>query len=454
MTYLRTGLSLTATLALSVSLAPPVLAQGGPGATGTLSFSQGLQLDDNFDMDSNTSGVTIEPITRLGFSARSTTRSETLNFQIGTEIIGEFGGGAADEFEVENSSASVGYERQGANSRLSFSASFTEVDLDESILTLGPAFGIGVGSGTLVIDDGSAEVLTFDTQLQTGIQGPFGLTLRGSYLDEKFFNTLDPDLRDRTRVAVDALAEFRVNPARTIRVLAGTSREDEDGVPDDTINTFAGLGIGGSTRGGLVYSADLIYDRSETSVVEDGLGAAVSVTQARPNGSIGADVTSRIIDGLRRTEASVNRGFTTPASSFGFALGVVDQEGDDSLRPLASLSYQRGTRDQTLSASLSQSPSLDSGIAYGNTSITVGYTQAINANSGWTAAFNYTAVNEFNGTDDDDRTTARLTYTRTLTQEWQMNTGVQHTRESTGGGSTETSNMVFFNIQRDITFGF
>ena len=47
-----------------------------------------------------------------------------------------------------------------------------------------------------------------------------------------------------------------------------------------------------------------------------------------------------------------------------------------------------------------------------------------------------------------------MTYTRSLTEDWEMNAGVEHVREVDDGGPSESSNTIFFNIQRDITFGF
>ena len=82
------------------------------------------------------------------------------------------------------------------------------------------------------------------------------------------------------------------------------------------------------------------------------------------------------------------------------------------------------------------------------------FSQSINSYSGWSAGLSYVAVDEFGGSDDDDRATARVTYSRSLTEDWRMNTGVEHIRESESSGSSDTSNTIFFNIERDITFGF
>jgi hypothetical protein len=447
MTYLRTGLSLTATLALSVSYLPPAFAQEGPGFSGTLTLSQGIELTD--DDGSGDSSITSR--TGLAFGARSVTRTETLSFGLGSEIVGEFGGGSDDEFDLENTDARIEYVRRGASSALSFSASYTEFNLDDTVISSGPVFGIG--TGTLIIDDGIAAITRVDVALETGIDEPFGFEVRTGYFNEDFTDTIDPDLIDNDAYYLDATALFRIDPERTIRALAGFSRETEASV--DTDSVYVGAGLAGRTAGGLGFSGDVLFDRTEVgSFTNDGIGIELSVTQERQNGEYEFELSSRIDEDGRRTEASVGRSVTLPAGSLAFSLGIVDQEGDSSLRPLASIAYERETRSGALTASLSQRPSVDGASYYSNTDISVGYRDQINDLSGWSAGLSYSAANELGGTDDDDRTTATIAYTRTLAQDWEMSTGLSHVRESSGGGATDTSNTVFFNIQRDITFGF
>jgi hypothetical protein len=456
---MRTGLSLTATLALSVSYLPPAFAQEEPGLIGTLSFSQGIEISDNEDLDSTTSGATLTSRTGLGFALSSETRTESLRFNIGTELVGEYGGGAADEFDVENTSADLAYSREGANARLGFSASYSEIQLEDSVIETTPAFGIGFGS--LVIDEGTAKITNLNGSFETGINSPFGVELRAGYFRSEFGATVDPDRTDTERVSLDSVARFQLNPAYTARVLAGISvQNEEDALESESRDSYVGVGLSTETASGLSVTGDIMFDRSETTVLgpvtttEDGIGVDLSVSQSQPAGSIGFDLSSRISEDGRRTQASVNRSMELPTGELAFVLGIVDQEGDDSLRPLGRLSYRQDTPRGGLTASLSQEPSVDDGDIYTNTRLAVDFAQDIDSTSGWMAGLAYSAVNEVGGTDDDNRATASLAYTRSLTEEWRMRTGLEHIRESTGGGSTESSNTVFFNIERDITFGF
>lgn len=451
-TYLRTSLSLSATLALTVSLVPPAFSQGAPGLTGTLSFSQGFELSDNADLDPATSGSTFTTRTGLSFSLDSQTTTETFQFRVGTQAVGDYGGGGSDEIDLENTDALLSYSRSGADSVLSFSAGYSEVQLDDSVISFG--LGGGFSPATLVISDGIAEITTIDANLQTGLNAPFGFDIGAGYFKEDFSNTTDPSLIDNESIYIDTVTRFQINPSRTVRLLAGLSQDKEVGSPD-TDSSYIGLGVLGSTAGNLDYSGDVIFDRSESaSVVDDGLGIVLSATQQRPDGQFGADLSSRTDDSGRRTEATINRRITMSTGELSFTLGAVDQEGDSSIRPKGSVNYRRDALDGALTASLSRDPVEDSGSYYNNTSLSVDYSKSINATSGWSAQLSYDESDQIGGTDDDDRTTAQFTYTRSLTNNWQMNTGLQHTRESISSGSTESSNTIFLNVQRDVTFGF
>ncbi len=453
MTYLRTGLSLSATLALSVSSLSPAFAQEGPGFVGTLSYSQGFEISDNEDLDSSTSGATFTSRTGVRFAAESETRAETLRFNLGTELVGDYGGGADDSFDFENSEAFIEYARRGASAALSFSASYRNIQLDEEtdIITSGPS------AGTLILSTGVLDTTALRASVQTGIDAPFGVDVSAEWVDRNYSDTTDPDLVDSTTISLDALARFRITPALTARFLAGTSEESESGAGGvDTTDSYVGVGVGGETAGGLSFTGDVIYDWTDETggASDDGIGIEVSVTQDRPAGSLGFDISSRIDSDGRRSEAAVRQSFDLRNGVLEYSLGVVDQDGFSSVRPSASLLYRQETPRGALTASLAHDPVADDGDLFVNTELEVGFEQSINAVSGWSAGLTYAAANQVGGVDDDSRTSANISYSRSLTEEWRMRTGLEHIREIEGGGPTESSNTVFFNIERDITFGF
>ena len=452
MTYLRTGLSLTAALTLT-TLASSAFAQELPGRSVTLSFAQGLEWSDNPDLTvANESGFTTR--TDLGFVFNTRTRSESFVFSLSSQLLGEFGDAGTDDFEVTNTRARIAYDRENANSSFSTFAFYSETDLgDEAVFD--------EETGSLVIDSGSLERTVVGAGLVLGRDGPFGLEFDARHRRRNYTGTSDPDRSDVEASRLDALARFRLNQTTAVRLSAGISTENEDDATQtERDRNYVGLGIEGENASGLNYFGDVIFDRSErtvlgpTTTVEDGVGLQLGVTQDRRNGEIGFELSSRIDDSGRRSTAEVSRSLEFPEGDVEFSLGVVDQEGDDSLRLLGGLQYERALPRGNLTASLVQNATTDEGSAVINSRLRLAYDQSINATSGWQASLSYFDSNELGGTDDDSRATASLSYTRDLTENWSMRAGVEHTRITETGAADRSSNTVFFNIERDVTFGF
>ncbi len=441
MKHLRTGIKLAA-LSLSVTtLVSPVFGQESPGREGVLRFSQGF----DYDLDDG-----LESSTGLSLDLSSTTRTQRFSFGLGTELFGDFTDGGSDDFEFRNYSANIVYSRRSARTELTFSADYTEINLDDDSFEVSP--------GVIIFGDGGSLTNSrVGASITTGIEAPFGLSLDASYRDSDYEGTVDPDLVDETAVSAIALATFRLSPTMTLRALAGIERiEEDDLVGTETDSSYIGIGIGAESRSGLTFSADILFDESEittsapSTTQTDGIGIELAATQSRPTGSVGATLSSRVDDAGRRTAVSVNRSFTLKTGSLDISLGVVDQEDVDDLQIIGDIAYSRELPRGSMSATLRRTAVTDSGDTVVGTDLSLSYSQDINAVSGWEAEVGYVASSELVADEDDDRTTATFTYRRDLTREWTMTTGVEFARED--GGSDEKS--VFFNIERDITFGF
>lgn len=433
MTRLRPGSQLTA-LALTTLLASPALGQD-LGREGTLSYGVGL----DYDFDEG-----LEVISDVGLTLITRTRSQVLEFGIGTELVGDFTDGGTDDFDFRDSFASVGYTVNGANSTLALSASYTERNLEDEVI------------GSIISDGGTETASEFNGRYEFGAEGPFGLTLDARFRERAFENA-DPDLTDDRLVSLDALARFSLSRSMDLRALAGIQVEkDQDAAGSETETSYVGLGLATQTAGGLSFTGDVFFDQTETttttpvsSVSEDGIGFSLAATQVRPDGFIAGTLTSRIDDAGRRTRAEVTRSFTTKTGELEVSLGVVDQEGSDDLQLVGSVAYSIETPRSTFTVALEQDASTDDGDTVVDTSLELGYRREINAVSGWEADLGYFATDELNG-DDDNRTTASLAYTRDLTDEWSMRTGYAYSKDD----GSDASNSVFFTLQRDITFGF
>lgn len=438
MIYLRTGHKLTALTLSIATLCSPAFSQEGTGARGTLSFSQGIEIE-NGDVASRT---------ELGFGISSATRTETFSFNIGTEIFGDLSNGDGQTFNFINENAAVRYSRLGSTSRLSFSAIFDQVELDDDVIE-----GLG---GATVISTGVAETTSFELGFDFGVGTPVEVETNIGRRKISYSGTSDPDLFDFESTTADVLARFRISPALTARALAGISRTVEDDLTStEREETYVGVGAETMTATGLSITADLIYDRSEVTVAgpstteEDGLGIEFGVSQARPNGTLGFSLSSRIDDNGRRTAAEVNRDFDLRQGAMEVSFGVVDQEGDDDLRLIGAVALERETKRGAITASLTQDSSSSDGDSVISTNVNLGITQEINKVSSWSAGLGFSASDELGG-EYDSRSTASISYTRDLTTDWDMSAGIEYSKDR----DASSTNTIFFNIERDITFGF
>lgn len=402
---------------------------------GQLSYGLGVE----YDFDDG-----LEAISDVALTLITRTRSETLEFEIGTELFGDYTDDGTNDVDLRDSSARLTYSRQSANSSLRFSARYEETNLADEIVD------------SIITDAGTETATEFQGRYETGIEGPFGLALDARYR-ERSFSDADPELTDDTLASLDALARFRLSRTTDLRARAGIREEDEgDAAGTERRTTYVGLGVGTETASGLSVTGDLFLDQTETTTTtpasdttEDGIGVELSVRQAQPNGFLAASVSSRIDESGRRTRADVTRGFDTRTGQLEVSLGVVDQEDADDLQLVGSVDYTLETRRSALSASLARDATTDDGETVLDTSLTLAFRRDINAVSAWETELGYFASEELDGTDDN-RTTARFTYRRDFTDEWSMRTGYEYSKDDDG----DAENSVFFNIQRDITFGF
>ncbi len=455
----RPGLTI-ATLSLTTMTLAPALAQDGSGLRGVFSFSQGIEYSDNPTLAATSPGSEFTSVTGLRFGLSSETRAESFSLNIGTSLEGNFDSSSAatDDLEFTDTDAAVSYRREGANSNLSFNAFYREFNIEDDI------FGFFVDGefdpDALIIDGGTRETYGISGRLVTGVEGPFGLDLRARHNVTEYVDTTDPELEDSDRTSVDATARFRLNPALTVRALAGYRRTDtEDVLSTSDRNTYVGAGLEVEAARGFSYTGDITLDKTETYELgalasdDSGVGISFGATQERSNGFLGIDLSSRIDETGRRTSASVSRSFDLPNGEFLLALGVVDQEDED-IELTTRVSYLRENVDSSFRAEVVQRPSTSDGEAFLNTSIRLNYMQEINANSSWDAGFSYGSANVIGEPDGDTRTSATVAYNRDLNKYWNLRAGVEVIRIDDDAGADRSSNTVFVSVGRDFSFGF
>lgn len=440
-----TGLSCAAFTSLVIGLASPIWAQEQPQEftrpSGVLTFGQELE----YDFDEG-----LQTRTLFGLTLFRATRTQTLSFSVGTEYRGDFRDDRDDDLFFDNSRAELRYSIRSATTSLSFAARLRDLDLEEDPFELEP--------GVLLINElGTVTTADIAARLETGIERPFGITLDASYRDSSFSGAVDADLSDETILNVDALARFNLTRSLSLRALAGLRQTDEDDLTQtETETTFFGFGLGTVSRGGLSFSGDILFDDSEITTntdareSNDGLGFVITVNQPRPNGLVGAEIISRIDEAGRRTSAELIRELTLPTGGLALSLGVVDQEGVDDLQFIGEIAYRREMSRGAVSVSLAQGATTNDEDTLVSTNVRINYQAPINSVSSWQAGLGFLQTDELLTNETDSETTASFSYQRDLASDWSMETGIELSRDDDG----DEENTFFFNIQRDITFGF
>lgn len=450
MNHLRTGVAFTGTLTLLLTTAAEAQE---PNPLGTLTFSQGLEISDNPALDINKPGTVVTSVTGLGFALDASTRVQTFRLSLGTSIEGEFGPGAPGtrDFEFVNERASLSYGRESASTVLDFNANYNKLRFED--IAIQQAFD----PDFLIIDAGSRERTSLALGLQTGRNSRIGFDFGVRYSKTDYLDTIDPQLIDDEKWDVDAAGNFALTRSLTGRLLAGVSVEDEaTGVRRE--NSYVGVGLAGETRGGLTFSTDVTFDRSETSdngtltSEQDGVGFSLAFSQDRPLGAYNLSIGSRVDDAGRSSRINLGRTMDLPRGSLSWSIGVEDFDNTDP-DVIGSVAFTRQMRASSFTASLSRDSRVDNSVPYTDTRLSLTYQGELSPVSNWSASLSYFEDEELNGPDDSTRTSATVGYSRELTEDWRLNTGYSYTRVENPTDDRDR-NTVFLNLQRDITFGF
>ena len=217
-----------------IALAPTIAAAqtgGGDGNPGGLQIdigiSTGLTYDSNLSLDPGGDSASIWD-TGLTFAFSSVAPNQRFEFVAGG-VLRYIDTAGATDFGLEDPRFRLGYTRESLNSRLEFSASYSDVDRD----FLDPFLD------TTDSSDGG-KVATTDAALryETGLQDPFGFILDLSHNKVEYSGTTDPDLNDNQTDRAGVAARMRVSPVSTVTVSAAqTWYEEQDLLQTDRTTT-------------------------------------------------------------------------------------------------------------------------------------------------------------------------------------------------------------------------
>ena len=466
----------TACLAIALAVTPFARAQEG-GLTTEFGFTQSLRYDDNPDFVADPDEGSFISRTDLSFNLASRTRSQSLRFGLSGSLRNDFNDDEED-FEFERPTARLNYSIRNASTRLRANASYRRDEVERSFFRLidDPGFddnGDGepdpdpdplpdddlVDDRELIVDQGTRETLNYGVRFETGLNAPFGTSLRLRQREVDYTDTEDPDLFDSSRTRVDARLRFRIDPTIRARLTARWiyfEADDERETERETVAIGVGTTIDVTPR--LRFTADLSADRIETErttgdETDDGASASVGLVRDMPNGTISTRFSSDLTRNGQRNSLRFGRSLSLPNGSLSFNLGVTRTEDGDT-NPLADLELTRDVRGGALNVSLSQNANVnDDDEDVINTRLSVGFNRQINAVSSWNASLALADTNVLQD-DGDDRTRAnfQVSYRREIVADWNLATGYEYAVSNRENQDDRTSNVVFLNLERQFNF--
>lgn len=387
-------------------------------------------------------------VTTLDYQLRSQTKSDTLQFNLSTDIplFLENNDNQASEYTFEDPSTRLIYTRDNKNSLLSFDGRARSTDVNRSNF-----FDETIGED-VVFGDGRRDLLSFRTNLVLGRDAPVSTELGYSFLKSDFRDA-GPELSDSITQNADAQVSFRLSGVATSFVFAEWRDEDRDD-PQQTDRTTrrAGLGASYDISALTQVTGRIAYEEDNASTESDGIGYSLSILRVAPNGDYSLDASSEVTVDGRRNNLSLGRNLLIPRGSVGFSLGVSKTESED-IEPLVNLRLAYAASERSsINANVQQFADInDNDRTTIRTRIRVDYGYEINSISSLSAGLSL--VND-SGPSSSDATAARieLGYNYALGQEWNLVSGISYEIDSEDARSDQKTREIFIGLQRSFDF--
>ena len=451
------SMALAGIVLIGGGFSPATAQEDAPGGT-TLTFGieTSLSVSDNYNLSLVKPGTSTILDTTLSFGYLSETAIDRFAFDIDGVVraadIPGTGVGAGSDVRFDDLNAGLSYTREGANSRLSATASYNRVNLD----FLDPferadldEDGLITGSGTRI--SGTARLI-----FETGTSGPLGFGIELGTEVIAYSDTTDPGLFDSQTDDIALTSRLRLSPVAEARVrLSQENFDNDDVISADRTTRALSFGVGYEIDPVTTLDVSIGVSRIDaaTAGTSDGAIGTLTLTRALTNGSAGVllDRSFGIEGG--RTTLSANRSMDLPSGTLAYSLGLTRGELGDT-EVIGSLAYSQTLPRGALTASLDRSvDSTGAGNDELTTSANLGYTMALSPLANLSLELDYVAVDDAGSgvVSGTDRSALRAEYTRELTPDWDMSAGYEYQRESTDGSGTANSNTVFLTLGRDFS---
>jgi hypothetical protein len=423
-----------------------------PGPALTLDLTSGLVFSDNIERERDPEDGAARFTTDATLTYDTRTRNQRFTAQAGASLEASTDAADGDHAAIDSPFLSLAYLRENRSARLSLDASYREQDNGLSTETADDG-------SDLIVDQGVRVSTRLGGEIAIGVDGPATYTAALRFNEQRFRDTDDPDLNDQTRVALDQTLALALTPTTRLVFDASYSERDEDDL-EETFVTEATVraGLTARTRSGLTLGARLgVTVREETQTLF-GLRAterteepvfALSLEQARPNGTVSAELSRRVEGDGARSRLSFGRALDLRRGSLSARIGVTTADTDDELRLFGDLSLSRPFRRGDLTLGVSQSVTSSEDTDVFRTSARIGYVHTLTKLSDISLRMNLSAADSVVETEPDrQRVQIDLAWNRRLTEDWRLSAGYRHLTARESGEPPTIENAIFANVSR------
>ncbi|KIC35679.1 hypothetical protein [Leisingera sp. ANG-M7] len=433
----------------------PQAAAGDSGTEMVFGFSQGLEANDNLDLDPVSLGSTVFTSTELSFGLTKRTPLDRFGLLASGVLRGASGPGT--QSGLDDQTLELSYGRLGADAEFKAEAGYRQTNIE----FLEPLDNITDEDGQIDLPPdldrldgtGNRERYAAGVALELGREAPVGASFRADYLGLRYSDTSDADLFDSDRSEAETELRFRLSPVAVARLGLGYGlyeAEDEEQTRRDTSRGYAGLSVELSPV--LRLDANAGYaaiDTREFGVTtrSSGLEALLRLERDMPNGTVTAEAEQYVTDDGTIRTLTAGRSLELPAGTLSATLGAADSDLGRS-EIIGSLAWSQDLPRGGINAQLRRWVDFDEDD--GNvlrTALLLDYVHEINGLSSIGLKAGYTVTDEAGGSTDRASFTAEYSYA--LTEDWSLKTGYRYRMREELAEARAQSHAVFVSIGRD-----
>jgi len=383
-----------------------------------LGLQTGIESQSNRTLDPVDARSSTQATVDLSLGVLSETRTQRFTFDLGGQL--RHLTGSSDDINsngLVNPSAAVSYDRSSAKARLSLSAFIRETDLADSTFDLDPE------TLQLVVFEGTAtrRSSAISAQLNWRDDAPLGFGVLARYETNTFrggdaTGVNGSALNDSRRLTLGATVRFDINEATRLNTALTYSGFEEDGVA--------------GTRDTWSLGNDLTIDRPRGPVT---FGLDITDT---PTGT--------------RIATRVGQSIEYPLGVLSGQVGVSRSSAGDTVLT-GQMNLSRALPQGTLSLGLARnvSSSVLEDAEQISTSLSLRYTHELSELSNLSLNADWAKAEQSSTGIDTLNASITATYSRSLTEDWNINVGARHRFRDDSTIGNASSNEVFLNLRRE-----